>query len=59
MKVSADTMPCTFVVGIAENIKEQSLAADSGYFYYLSAAQFHPHEGGLFVAHEGRRDEVQ
>jgi putative ABC transport system permease protein len=53
MKVSADTMPCTFVVGIAENIKEQSLAADSGYFYYLSAAQFHPQEGGLFVRMKG------
>ena len=53
MKVSADTMPCTFVVGIAENIKEQSLAADSGYFYYLSSAQFNPHEGGLFVRVKG------
>jgi len=53
MKVSADTMPCTFVVGIAENIKEQSLAADSGYFYYLSAAQFNPQEGGLFVRVRG------
>jgi len=53
IKVSADTMPCTFVVGIAENIKEQSLAADSGYFYYLSSAQFNPHEGGLFVRVKG------
>ena len=53
MRVSADTMPCTFVVGIAENIKEQSLAADSGYYYYLSAAQFHPQEGGLFVRVRG------
>jgi putative ABC transport system permease protein len=53
MKVSADTMPCTTVVGIAENIKEQSLAADSGYYYYLSSAQFHPHEGGLFVRVRG------
>jgi predicted permease len=53
MKVSADTMPCTFVVGIAENIKEQSLAADSGYYYYLSAAQFNPQQGGLFVRVRG------
>ena len=53
MKVSADTMPCTYVVGIAENIKEQGLAADSGYFYYLSAAQFNPTNGGLFVRTRG------
>jgi predicted permease len=53
MKVSADTVPCTYVVGIAENIKEQSLAADSGYYYYLSAAQFNPTAGGLFVRVRG------
>ena len=30
IRVGADTTPCTYVVGIAENIKEQSLGADSG-----------------------------
>jgi predicted permease len=54
MKVSADTMPCTYVVGIAENIKSQSLATDPGFYYYLSAAQFRPHVGGLLV--RARRD---
>jgi ABC-type antimicrobial peptide transport system permease subunit len=53
MKVTADTMPCTYVVGIAENIKEQSIGADSGYYYYLSVAQFRPHLGGLFVRARG------
>jgi ABC-type antimicrobial peptide transport system permease subunit len=53
MKVSADTMPCTYVVGIAENIKEQSLDADPGYYYYLSVRQFRPHLGGLFVRTRG------
>ena len=53
MKVQADTMPCTFVVGIAENIREQGLAADSGYFYYVPAAQFNPTSGGLFVRTRG------
>jgi ABC-type lipoprotein release transport system permease subunit len=53
MKVSADTMPCTSVVGIAENIKEQSLATDPGFYYYLSAAQFRPNVGGLFVRTRG------
>jgi putative ABC transport system permease protein len=53
MKVTADTMPCTHVVGIAENIKEQSLDADPGYYYYLSIRQFRPHLGGLFVRTRG------
>jgi len=59
MKVSADTMPCTYVVGIAENIKEQSLAADSGYFYYLSSAQFNPNTGGMFVRTRGEATKFQ
>ena len=46
-------LPCTYVVGIAENIKEQSLAADSGYYYYLPAAQFNSTNGGLFVRTHG------
>jgi predicted permease len=39
MKVNSDTMPCTYVVGIAENTKSRSFSDDPGYFYYLSAAQ--------------------
>jgi predicted permease len=53
IKVNADTMPCTYVVGIAENIKEQSLSADSGYYYYLPAAQVRPQSGDLFVRTRG------
>ena len=53
MRISADTAPCTYVVGIAENIKDQSLAADSGYYYYLPAAQFNPTSGGLMVRTRG------
>jgi len=59
MKVVADTMPCTYIVGIAENIKEQALAADSGYFYYLSAAQFNPSTGGMFVRTRGDATKFQ
>jgi predicted permease len=59
MKVGADTVPCTFVVGIAENIKEQSLAADSGYYYYLSAAQFNPGSGGIVVRARGEATKVK
>jgi predicted permease len=53
IRVKADTMPCTYVVGIAENIKNQSLASDSGYFYYVPAAQFNPQTGDLFVRTRG------
>jgi putative ABC transport system permease protein len=53
MRINADTMPCTYVVGIAQNIKDQSLAADSGYYYYLPAIQFNPTSGGLIVRVHG------
>jgi len=53
MRIGADTTPCTYVVGVAENIKDQSLAADSGYYYYLPAAQFNPTTGGLMVRTRG------
>jgi predicted permease len=52
-RIGSDTVPCTYVVGIAENIKEQSLAADSGYYYYLSLPQRGPQRGGLFVRTRG------
>ena len=46
-------LQCTYVVGIAENIKEQSLAADSGYYYYVPIRQMRPAEGGLLVRARG------
>ena len=53
VKVGADTGPCSYVVGVAENIKSQKLGDDPGLFYYLSAAQWHPEQGGLFVRTHG------
>jgi len=54
VRVNADTMPCTYVVGVAEDIKQQSLGVDSAlYNYYLPAAQFNPNQGGLFVRVNG------
>ncbi len=53
IRVSADTMPCTYVIGIAENVMNRSLSADSGYYYYLPFTQFNPTEGGLFVRVNG------
>jgi putative ABC transport system permease protein len=45
--------PCTYVVGVAEDIKSQSLSDDSGFYYYLSSAQFHPQQRGLVVRTRG------
>ena len=53
VKVGADTVPCTYVVGIAENIKEHQLDNDPGLYYYMSIAQYHPDMGGLFVRTRG------
>jgi len=55
-------MPCTFVVGVAENIKTQSLhtassatdkSGDAALFYYLAAEQFRPRGPGLFIRVSG------
>ena len=40
VRVRADTMPCTTVIGIAEDIRERNLAGDSAnYSYYVPATQ--------------------
>jgi predicted permease len=54
VRVGSDTLPCTYVVGVAENIKSQKLNDEAEYFYYLASAQFSPDRGGLFV--RGTRD---
>jgi len=53
VKVGDDTVPCSYVVGVAENIKAQQLGDDPGLFYYLSSDQWHPDEGGLFIRTRG------
>ncbi len=53
VRVEADTLPCTYVVGVAENIKAQSLSDDPGLFYYMARAQYSPQQGGLFVRVHG------
>ena len=53
IRVVSDTMPCTTVVGIAENIREALAQRDSGYFYYLPWTQYAPQQGGLFVRTRG------
>ncbi|MDF2775042.1 MAG: permease [Geminicoccaceae bacterium] len=53
-RMAADTMPCTHVVGVAEDIRSQSLeGAENPFFYYVPAAQWRPQDGGLFVRGHG------
>lgn len=54
VRVGSDTIPCTTVVGIAEDIKNDRLSgAGNDFFYYLPAPQFNPQQGGLFVRASG------
>jgi predicted permease len=59
IRVQADTMPCTYVVGIAENIREQQLVSDSGYYYYLPITQWRTQSGGLFVRVHGDAEHMK
>jgi putative ABC transport system permease protein len=43
-------VPCTYVVGIAEDIHSQSIEAESRlFYYYMSAWQWRPNDCSLFV----------
>jgi ABC-type antimicrobial peptide transport system permease subunit len=54
VRLNADTMPCTYVVGIAENIKNGGLSDDAvDYYYYVPSAQFNPTRTGLFIRTRG------
>ena len=53
VRVQSATAPCSYVVGVAEDIKSQSLSDDTGFYYYLSSAQFHPQRTDLLVRTRG------
>jgi putative ABC transport system permease protein len=53
VKVGADTMPCSTVVGIAEDIRRGSFSKDEGLQYYVSIDQRGRNTGGLFVRTRG------
>jgi predicted permease len=58
MRINADTMPCTTIVGIAENIRSRSITDAPESHYYLPIAQYDQHVGSsfpwLFVRVDGR-----
>jgi putative ABC transport system permease protein len=49
VKVDADTVPCTKVVGIAQGIRRGGFVDDAMLQYYVPIEQFRPRAGGLFV----------
>jgi predicted permease len=53
VKVGTDTMPCTEVVGIAQDIKRGSLTKEEGLQYYVPIDQTQRGGGGLFVRTKG------
>jgi putative ABC transport system permease protein len=52
VRILADTMPCTTVVGIAEDVRRSSLS-ETEMHYYLPLEQFRPQQGGLFIRTRG------
>ena len=55
MRMRADTMPCTTVVGIAEDMVQQDVTSDKRYQYYLPHEQYAP-AGGFAVLLKVRGD---
>jgi len=53
VQVAADTVPCSLVVGVAENIRQNTLTDAREYQYYLPVEQFHPEAADLFVRASG------
>jgi ABC-type antimicrobial peptide transport system permease subunit len=53
--IPAQSAPCRYVVGVAEDIHSSSLTDEPGlFYYYMPATQWHPHEGdGMFVRASG------
>jgi putative ABC transport system permease protein len=53
VRIGSDTMPCTQVVGITEDIRAGELNDDDKLFYYRPITQAQPYGGGLFVRVNG------
>ena len=49
VRIGADTMPCTEVVGIAENVRSAEFSDDKQLYYYRPIEQADWNGGGLFV----------
>ena len=61
-RIGADTMPCTSVIGIAENIRSRQLSSAGDFTYYLPIAQYRTTFDApmlaMFVHVRGRPEDV-
>ena len=54
VRIGADTMPCTTVVGVAQDVRaSDDFGSDKLYYYYRPIMQAAPDGGGLFVRVRG------
>ena len=54
VRIGADTMPCTTVVGITEDVRaDDEFAADKLLYYFRPITQANPEGGGVFVRVRG------
>ena len=53
VKVGSESHACSYVVGVAEDVRATQLQGDPGYSYYLSAEQWHPESGGIVIRTNG------
>ena len=52
VRVNSDTVPCTTVIGIAEDVRRENIG-ETEMHYYMPSDQFNPNVGGLFVRTRG------
>ncbi len=57
VRVGADTMPCTTVVGVAEDARMSSLTGEREFTYYVPAAQLGTYTGMLLVRVAGKAED--
>ncbi|HKG92898.1 MAG TPA: ABC transporter permease, partial [Gemmatimonadaceae bacterium] len=53
VRVRSDTIPCSTVIGVAEDIKQNSLSDDPGLNYYIPLDQYRTDDVSLFVRTRG------
>ena len=53
VRIGADTVPCTEVVGITEDVRAGELNDDDKFYYYRPITQANPEGGGLFLRVSG------
>ena len=58
VRVGADTVPCTEVVGVAQDIRAGALDANDLLYYYRPVTQAAFQEGGLFVRAKGNAEQL-